>query len=133
MDFRKFRRSATTRWNSSDPDQLAELTRKGELNEFEREFVAEIVLGEKSNKPRRKRGRPPQSRNAIRAGLIRFWLRDVCRVKKEDAILKAVENELGVTKRMVRKYFAQLDNPKTEAERISAALFVATLNFGIWT
>ena len=113
MDLREHRNSAIARWFDGDETQLVDLIRSNDLNKAEREFVARIVSGDA---PKRSRGRKRRSEKSLQAGLIRFWLRDYEGWKGKDAINKAVEDALGVSRSAARKFFQQLDAPKTEGQ-----------------
>lgn len=126
MDFSEFRNSAIERWQQGNPSELADLVRANKCNKMEREFVARILSGDA---PRRKIGRKAKSRRPIKAGLIRFWLRDVDGVSKKDAIYREIEQALGVSTTAVRKHLEYIDKRETPDATATFYLFERELAF----
>lgn len=107
-------------WMHGKPDLLIEQVMVGDLNEAERQLVASIIRGDP---PKRQRGAKTFNLKPVRAGLIRFWLRDVDGVKKDDAIIRAIEQRLDVSRTMAQKYLRNLDNPITAVQIIQRRAF----------
>ena len=115
MDFTELRSSGVQRFLKGDADQLSRQILSNSLNRIEREFLSEFV---RSNVPKGPRGPRATSRKPLNAALVRFWRVEVDGWSDLDAVWKDIECRLGVSTTMARKYLAQIDDPKTEAQAV---------------
>lgn len=118
-DVKEFRNSGIQCFLAGNADQLMGHILANDLNKIEREFLAQFV---QTNTPNGPPGPKGKSRKPIEAALIRFWRTEVDGWDKIDAVRHDIEERLGVSATMVRKYLEQIDAPTTKGQFINSQL-----------
>jgi len=110
MDIKELRTVAIERAKIlGDFKMLIELLRKNDLNSLEAEYLADYFEGDVDNK-RGPKPDPTAIDKRVTAALIEFWRRR--EGWKKEAILKDIENTLGVSRTMARKYLTDSQTRK---------------------
>jgi hypothetical protein len=113
MDFNRFRNSAVQLFLRGNAEQLTCQILQGDLNGYERKFLAELV---QDNIPKGPRGPKMKSKKPVQAALIRFWLVEVDEEANGDWLTNEIEQKLKVSATMARRYLKQMDSPKGDAQ-----------------